>query len=143
MTVNVHATIESILAKSGGQIKVAEQAVRNLAAGDHAFLLGLVEPYLNGIIAHALERARKDKPILSAGRPSMARHFDQLPKKVRPASPKTKAVSKDVLGEVMNVLAQNFTVDEAKVQPAVKASDKHVNTLKALAKKNYQSGKKD
>jgi hypothetical protein len=57
-----HQKIQEILQKTNGQVKLTESAIRTLIERDHAFVLGLVEPYLSGIIGHAIERARKLPP---------------------------------------------------------------------------------
>jgi hypothetical protein len=65
--------IAVIVAKSNGSRAQADKAIRTLAIQDHAFLLGLVHPFLDGIVAHALNssmpqpiRAPGSKPSLSA-----------------------------------------------------------------------------
>ena len=129
MSANAQHRIHEILHKSGGQVKVTETAVRALAARDHTFLLALVEPYLHGIIAHAIERARKEPPR----RPPLTRDLEPLPKKTVKA--KNKSVSADVLKGVLDTMAERFSEDAPPAVKTKQASAAHIQSMQALAKK--------
>ncbi len=132
MSANAHHRIQEIFRKSGGQNKLTETAIRTLIARDPAFLLSLVEPYLGGIIAHAIERARKEP----TPRPAVKREVSPLPKK----TVKAKAPSKDALKDVFDSLAKNFSDTEEAPKKQKQASQEHVKTMQAIAKKQF--GKK-
>lgn len=134
MTVNAQHKVQEIFQKSGGQSKVTETAIRTLIARDHTFLLGLVEPYLHGIIAHAIERARKE-PVKKAP-PVMPQQ--PLPKKIVKAKT-LKPVKNDALGNILDTMAQKFSDSQTSKKPA-QASKAHVSTMQALAKNQF--GKK-
>jgi hypothetical protein len=131
-----HHKVQEILQKTNGQVKTAEAAIRTLIERDHTFLLGLVEPYLSGIIGHAIERARKLPP---ARMPlDFGDKAEPLPKKI--IKPRTKKMPEnDALGNVLDAMAQKFSASQGQKKPE-KASAQHVTSLQALATKQF--GKK-
>lgn len=118
-----------ILSKVNGQAKLAEQAMRALCERDPLFLQNLVEPYLNGIIAHAIDRARKPTGLKE---PKAAA---PLPKKA--AAPRqAKPLPSGGMGNLMQALAKSFEQNTPKDQPPAgkKVSQKHVDAMNALIK---------
>jgi hypothetical protein len=139
-----HARIQEILRKTDGQTKLTEQAIRQLITRDHDFLQGLVDPYISGIIAHAIERARKT-PAVKRQTPRETSYTtnkepvrEPLPKKIVKAR-NTKTLGNDQLSGVLDALADQFAQDQNHKKPA-KASDAHIKTMQSLAKKSF--GKK-
>ncbi len=131
-----HQKIQEILQKTNGQVKLTESAIRTLIERDHAFVLGLVEPYLSGIIGHAIERARKLPPARVPI--EFGDKTEPLPKKI--IKPKAKKTTEnDALGGVLDALAQKFSATQNQKRPE-KASQQHVDSMQALAKKQF--GKK-
>ncbi len=75
--------INLIAAQSGGSRTSVDKAIRKLAVQDHEFLLGLVQPFLDGIVAHALSTALP-QPARTAVSPSLsASALDDLVKGMR------------------------------------------------------------
>lgn len=127
--------IKEILTKVQGQGKLAEQAVRALAEKDHSFLLSLVEPYLNGVILHGIERARKSTGLKE---PSASKQTSQtLPKTtVKPTAKKqtVQALPTGDMDHLMKAWAKSFETGKATKEPGQTVSQKHVDALKALVK---------
>lgn len=55
----VDTCIREVLAKSKGNVKMAQTLLGELALTDERLLLGLTKPYLGGIVAHAVDRTIK------------------------------------------------------------------------------------
>jgi len=119
-----------ILTKVNGQAKLAEQAIQALIQRDPAFLQSLVEPYINGIILHAIERNRKPAGVKE---PKVAPAMPKTTTK-RPA-PAPQAVAKN-LDSMMNAWAKSFEKDTPQPTPGgKKVSAKHLEAMQALIKK--------
>lgn len=120
--------IKEIMAKVNGQSKLAEQAIIALTQRDPQFLQSLVQPYLNGIILHGIERSRKStgikEPVVSK----------ELPKKVMTPKSAPKPVSSNTMDNLMKALAKGFDQDAPKEASAGKVSQGHIDALKALIK---------
>lgn len=127
--------IKEILSKTHGQGKLAEQAIRTLIERDHTFLLSLVEPYLDGIILHGIERARKMTGLKEPAASTQA-------KKVSTALPKTHAKQKagpesfsgSAVDGLMKAWAKKFDADMPPEAGSKKVSQKHLDALNALVK---------
>ena len=121
--------IRDILSKANGQAKLAEQAINTLAQRDLAFLHSLVQPYLNGIVMHAIERARKPTGLKE---PKAA----PLPKKAAAPKPSPQAFSGNTMDNLMKALAKGFEQNEQlKPAGAKKVSQNHIDVLKSMIKK--------
>jgi hypothetical protein len=122
--------IRDILSKAKGQTKLTEQAVRTLIERDHKFLLELVTPYLDGIIAHSIDRARKATGLAEP-------KIEPLPKTLRKSKPAPAPAAKPLpeggLDSLLSAWAKKFDTDE---KPASKkASAQHIDAIRALSKK--------
>ena len=127
--------IKDILTKVNGQGKLAEQAIATLAQRDLPFLHALVQPYLSGIISHAIERARKSTGIKESP-------IDLLPKKAmtsKSPAPKSAvsnaAVSGNTMDNLMKAWAKGFEQDQPTAPGSAKVSQNHIDVLKSLVKK--------
>ena len=120
--------IKEIMAKVNGQAKLAEQAVLALTQRDPQFLHSLVQPYLNGIILHGIERAKKATGIKE---PAAQK---EMQKKVIAARPAPKPVSGNTMDNLMKALAKGLDQDTPKDAPGGKVSQNHIDALKALIK---------
>jgi len=121
--------IKEIMAKVNGQAKLAEQAVMALIQRDPQFLQSLVTPYLNGIVSHGIERARKSTGIKE---PAVAPQ--PLPKKVLAPRPQLKPVAGNTMDNLMKALAKGFEEDAPKEASGNKVSQNHIDALKAMIK---------
>jgi hypothetical protein len=123
--------IKEIMSKVNGQGKLAEQAVMALLQRDPIFLQSLVEPYLDGIILHAIERARKASG-LKEPKPSR-----ELPKKVLPSKTSEKpTVSNNTMDNLMKAWAKEFEDNAPQPKPgAKKVSQSHIDVLTSMMKK--------
>lgn len=123
--------IKEILTKTHGQSKLAEQAIHQLIEKDHGFLLSLVQPYLNGIILHGIERARKSTGLREPAGPKTAA---PLPKTA--AKPKAAPqFSGNAVDGLMKAWAKKFENETpASEQGAKKVSQKHLDAMSALVK---------
>jgi hypothetical protein len=120
--------IREILSKTNGQGKLAEQAIAVLIQRDPGFLQDLVTPYLNGIILHAIERARKPTGLKEP------KTTAPLPKKA--ATPKSAPpVSTNTMDNLMKAWAKGFEQDEPPKPGAKKVSQSHIDVLKSMVKK--------
>lgn len=121
--------IKELLAKTNGQSKLAEQAIHTLAQRDLVFLHSLVQPYLNGIISHAIERAHKSTGI-KKNVPS------PLPRKAVPQPPvaASKLMSGNAMDNLMKAWASKFETDEPQNTGCNKVSQNHIDVLKSLVK---------
>ncbi len=124
--------IREILEKAKGQAKLTEQAVRTLIERDHKFLLELVTPYLDGIIAHSIDRARKGTGLAE---PPAPKKPEPLPKVVKKSKAPTKPASSGGLDGLLDAWAKKFETDE-KPSNGKKVSERHIDAIKALSKKN-------
>lgn len=114
------------MSKVNGQGKLAEQAVTVLLQRDPIFLQSLVHPYLDGIVMHAIERARKATGIKEP------KAVAPLPKKTLAPKP---AVSSNMMDNLMKALAKGFE-DQTPAKPgAKKVSQNHIDVLTSLVKK--------
>lgn len=121
-----------ILAKANGQAKLAEQAMTTLLQRDHAFLLSLVQPYLSGIITHAIERARKPSGLKEPVAKTPA-----APKAPAPR-PAVKPVSGGGMDAMMKAWAKSFDKDAAPAKAdGKKVSADHLAAMQALIKKKF------
>lgn len=120
---------KEIMIKVQGQSKLAEQALLSLAQKDHAFLFSLVQPYLNGIITHAIERAR--------GRSESPRKPEAATPKTAPKRPATaRPMPATGMDNVMAAWAKSFEQGQAPQKAeGQKVSSEHLNAMQALIKK--------
>lgn len=128
----VDRKIKDILTKAKGQGKLTEQAVRTLLARDPQFLQALVDPYLDGIIAHAIERARR---AVGSAESSITKKSAALPKKTLP--PKPHSAPARALDNLLDAWAKKF--DQTPAPPpatkGAKVSSRHLDAMKSLIKK--------
>ena len=120
------------MAKVNGQAKLAEQAILALAQRDPQFLHSLVTPYLNGIVAHGIERARK-----ATGMKEPAASTNALPKRTMSPRPAPKPVSGNTMDNLMKALAKGFEDNSPSDAPpsTTKVSQNHIDVLKSMIKK--------
>lgn len=122
-----------ILLKANGQSKLAEQAVHNLIARDPQFLLSLTQPYLNRIIAHAIDRARKGTNTTEPAK-------KPLPKRTMASAskPAARPISGNAMDGVMALLAKQFEKKsgDAPAQGKSKVSQNHLKAMQALIRNN-------
>ena len=139
------------MAKVNGQSKLAEQAIHALTQRDPAFLHSLVEPYLNGIIAHAIDRTRKQTGIKEPVTSRVSAPMQAAPKAASPAAVKKPVkpapepvMSGNSLDGLMQAWAKGFdrntSGDKAPETKPGKVSQSHLDALKAMAVKT--TGKK-
>ena len=102
--------IAEIVTRSGGDKRAADAAIRALARRDHAFLLDLVEPFLDGIIAHALAGG---KPTGQAGR--------------------SAEVPNERMNEIVRGMTAKLGVSGDAAPPRQQTSAGHADTIRALA----------
>ncbi len=126
---------KEILAKVNGQNKLAEQAMLTLIKRDPQFLQSLVEPYLNGIILHAIERVKKPASRTSA---PVAARSAAMPKVERKPAPAPRDIPAKGLDGMMKVWAKSFDKDApAPSADGKKVSANHIKALQAMIKKNH------
>lgn len=126
---------KEILSKVNGQGKLAEQAIRTLITRDPKFLQSLVEPYLDGIILHAIERARKPQD-----RQTAASGTGAMPKVTRKPATASQAPAQKLSGKGMDGLmaawAKSFEKDAPPAgRDSKKVSASHLAAIQALVKK--------
>lgn len=122
---------KEILAKVNGQSKLAEQAILTLVKRDPQFLLSLVDPYLNGIILHAIERAKKPTSASVAKTSKTA-----LPKTLRKPVATPQNIPAKGLDGMMKAWAKSFEKDAPPPsKDGKKVSADHIKALQALVKK--------
>lgn len=123
---------KEILAKVNGQSKLAEQAMLTLVKRDPKFLQSLVEPYLSGIILHAIERVKK--PASSASAPSATR--TAMPKVERKPVSAPRDIPAKGLDGMMKAWAKSFDKDAPPPSTdGKKVSANHIKALQAMIKK--------
>ena len=130
--------VKDILTKAKGNAKLTEQAVLTLIERDQKFLLSLTEPYLSGIIAHAIERGRKQANIKTTTIPAPK----TSPLLQKPAKSKTKAPSTEgSLDKALKAWAEGFDKTESKEKPKTtgKVSQKHMDAMNALVSKKTKN----
>ncbi len=124
--------IKEILTKVNGQTKLAEQAIATLAQRDPQFLHSLVFPYLNGIVLHGIERARKGTGLKDT--PSQ-----ELPKRTmtpKAPAPKPAPMSGNTMDNLMKAWAKGFEKDAPTAPPSTASVSKsHLAAMNALIKK--------
>lgn len=129
--------IRDILTKVNGNAKLAEQAIMNLLTRDPNFVLSLVEPYLNGIIAHAIDRARKGTGIKE---PATKKTVAQEPlhkRTVGTAKPaqRPQNIPSSNMDGLLAAMAKQFEANSKPAQPGdKKVSQKHLQAMQALIK---------
>lgn len=127
--------IKEILTKTHGQGKLAAQAVRTLVERDHAFLLSLVEPYLDGIILHSIERARKTTGLKEPAAASQAKKTSTaLPKTHAKPKSSSETFSGSAVDGLMKAWAKKFDAEKPPEAGTKKVSQKHMDALSALVK---------
>jgi hypothetical protein len=124
--------IKEIMSKVNGQGKLAEQAVTVLLQRDPVFLQSLVHPYLDGIILHAIERARKATGIKE---PKASKELPKRTLASKPAAQKP-SVSNNTMDNLMKAWAKEFEDDAPQKPGAPKVSQNHIDVLKSLVKKS-------
>lgn len=120
------------MARVNGQGKLAEQAIATLMQRDPIFLQSLVAPYINGIVIHAIERARKSTGVKEPG-PEIS-----LPKKTvftKKPLPAQAAPSGNAMDNLMKAWAKGFEQNGAPAPATDKVSSKHMEAMQALIKK--------
>lgn len=132
-TEQIDRKIKDILTKTHGQGKLAEQAIRTLVQKDHAFLLGLVEPYLSGIILHGIERARKGTGLKEPAAVPSAPAKTPMPKVAAKPKPSPEFSGSAVDG-LMKAWAKKFEADAPTETSSKKVSQKHIDAMSALIK---------
>lgn len=124
---------KEILSKVNGQSKLAEQAMLTLVKRDPKFLLSLVDPYLNGIILHAIERAKKPLTKATASKQAAA-----LPKTTVRKTAAPQNISSKGMDGMMKAWAKSFEKDAPPPnKDGKKVSAAHIKALQALTKKKY------
>jgi hypothetical protein len=123
--------IKEILTKVNGQAKLAEQAITTLAQRDLQFLHSLVFPYLNGIISHGIERARKSTGVKEPAQSSA------LPKRTMSSKPMPKPapMSGNTMDNLMKAWAKGFEKDAPAAPSTAAVSKSHLAAMNALIKK--------
>ena len=133
MSHDVDRKIKEILDRAKGQVKLTETAVRTLIERDPKFTLALVAPYLDGIIAHAIERARKQIGTTEAAPQAKKPLAKTAPIKTKPISP---AQTSGTMDGLLNALARKFDAEPAeKNASGTNVSDAHIQAMNALVKK--------
>ncbi len=130
--------IKDILTKAKGNGKLTEQAVMTLIERDHKFLLSLTQPYLSGVVAHAIGRGRKQTNIKEPA-PTLIK----TPTKAKTPAVKpmpVRNVPRGSIDKALDAWAKKFETTDEK-PAAKKVSQKHLDAMSALVKKNYS--KKD
>jgi hypothetical protein len=107
---NARSRITEIVTRAGGDKRAADAAIRTLVKRDHAFLLDLVEPFLDGIVAHAL-----------AGKTSTSQGngFTEIPN--------------SRMNEIVRGMTAKLGVSPDAAPPRQKTSAGHADTIRALA----------
>lgn len=123
---------KEVLAKVNGQAKLAEQAIRTLISRDPKFLQSLVTPYLDGIILHAIERARKPHEAAMAKAPPK-----RTAAPIQKAAPKqAAAIPAKGFDGLMAAWAKSFEKDAPpQTAGSKKVSATHLAAMQALIKK--------
>jgi hypothetical protein len=131
--------VKDILTKAKGNAKLTEQAILTLIERDQKFLLSLTEPYLSGIIAHAIERGRKQANI------KLTQPAPLKPSPLLTKTPKGKVAVKPLaessLDKALKVWAEGFDKTEIKDRPKTnsKVSQKHMDAMNALVSKKTKN----
>ncbi len=133
---DIQNMIKKALLVSDGDVKAASREVLELCIHDHEFLLGISEPFLRGIIGHAL------KDVIEANEKSEEDFSEQK------APPKTLDVAglSEVTGLGADIIQTALTTTSGShkfgtadrtrstLGRKTKASDEHVDALKAFVK---------
>ncbi|HLG87800.1 MAG TPA: hypothetical protein VKZ79_11470 [Alphaproteobacteria bacterium] len=105
--------LEQALLECGGSPSVARRLVMGWASKDPRLLQELAQPFLTGIVGHAVDRAIKRQP---KGRPQ----------------PKPGALGTAALDGIIRALGQNFDRgDPVRAEPSCAA---HADVIRGLAK---------
>lgn len=127
---------KAALRKAGGNKKQAELILRQQVAKDPDLLLGLSEPYLNGILSHALQRAAKGLPLSDQPVQEKVKKPEPLPKQhirdIRRKKP-TKHIPKKGMDGLIKALAGTVEKKD-KNAPKAKASQAHIDAITQMAK---------
>ena len=134
--------VKQALQVSDYDLKLASVELVELCLRDHAFLLGLTEPFLRGIIGHTLKSAMKTREISQDDDCDM---IDDSPKKLDVESMgKATGLGADIVKTVLGEGGHQFgTKDRTRstLGKKTKASDGHIDALKQIAES--QRSKKD
>lgn len=128
--------IKQALRVAEGDTKQASRDIIELCVRDHEFLLGLTEPFLRGIIGHALKGAGELKPGEGAEKAKR-----EVTPKVLEVEEMAKAtgLGADIVKNVLGSGGHKFgTQDRTRstLGKKTKASSKHVDALRAIAEKS-------
>src|SRR4051812_20798505 len=103
--------VKDILTKAKGNAKLTEQAVLTLIGRDHKFLLSMTEPYLSGIIAHAIERGRKQGNVKTT-QPTPTAKTSPLLQKPKPKTAARPISAEGSLDKALKAWAEGFDKTE-------------------------------
>ena len=128
--------VKQALRVSEGDTKQASRDIIELCVRDHEFLLGLTEPFLRGIIGHALKNAGADISDAPGAKPKK----EAAPRVLDvEAMGKATGLGADIVKNVLGSGGHKFgTQDRTRgtLGKKTKASSKHVDALRAIAEKS-------
>lgn len=130
---------KEILTKVNGQSKLAEQAMLTLVKRDPKFLLSLVDPYLGGIVLHAIERAKKPQTkSASSVRNQQTAMSKTSASKTSARKDSSQNLSSKGMDGMMKAWAKSFEKDAPPSNlDGKKVSAAHIKALHALSKKTH------
>lgn len=126
---------KNALRKAGGNTKQAEAILREQLKRDPDLLLGLAEPYLNGILTHALQRAAKGLPLSDQPAKEVVKKQEALPKtKLSDIQRSTnKPLPKQGMDGLIKALAGTMDKKD-KSGATAKPSQAHIDAINQMAK---------
>ena len=126
--------IKQALQVNDSDVKRTSRDIIELCVRDHDFLLGITEPFLRGIIGHAVQRVAK--PALKKSETPAPKTLD-----IEKLSAET-GLGADIVKTVMGSKGHKFgTQDKTRstLGRKTKASKKHVDAMKMLASSSKKS----
>lgn len=143
----IHKKIHQALLVSDGDMKQASREIVELCLRDHAFLLGLTEPFLRGIIGHSLktvsDKMDQSSPAVTEDddtpeNPPAKLDLDDLSKQT--------GLGADIVRTALGSEGHRFgTADRTRgsLGKRKKASNKHVDALQQIAQTQRDRKKED
>ena len=148
MPSKTHQMILQSLDQAKGDLKKTRRLVKIALENDPDLLFDIVSPFIDGIIAHAVQRVAKGKTIGST-QPS-AKPMEKVSQPPKAAArhkggqgkaPAGGDLSKDNMNALLSHLSKSVGTPQGMVSKHKKASKRHLEAMNKLAKASFVSKK--